>query len=247
MSDPTQDWRRQRLLDAVNQKYEGNKAALGRALGYKDGAFVGQMLRGERPVKEDTILKIESLTGLNGWFSLPITAKAQLKLVSSAQQDFVDRAAMGTNGSPAEVPLEDNQEYPTVPLVKFKLAAGASGFGVEYLDNTAKPMVFHRDWYAVNGYDPRKMFAVMVSGESMEPGLYGGDAVVVNTADTAPIDATVYAVNYEGELVIKRLVRDEGAWWLVSDNPDQRRFPRKRVHEGTFIIGRVVHKQSERI
>jgi hypothetical protein len=37
------DWRRERLTAAVEKL--GGKAALGRALGYKDGAFVGQMLR----------------------------------------------------------------------------------------------------------------------------------------------------------------------------------------------------------
>jgi len=47
--------------------------------------------------------------------------------------------------------------------------------------------------------------------------------------------------------VIKRLVRDSGQWWLASDNPDQRRFPRKSCHETVALLGRVVHKQSEHI
>lgn len=54
-------------------------------------------------------------------------------------------------------------------------------------------------------------------------------------------------MNYEGELVIKRLVRGAGQWWLASDNPDQRRYPRKVCGEDVFCIGRIVHKQSERI
>ena len=60
-------------------------------------------------------------------------------------------------------------------------------------------------------------------------------------------DGDVYAVNFEGELVIKRLVRDEGQWWLCSDNPDQRRYPKKRCDERVGLLGRIVHKQSERI
>lgn len=36
----------------------GGDAPLGRLLGYKDGAFIGQMLRGEKPITEKTIKKI---------------------------------------------------------------------------------------------------------------------------------------------------------------------------------------------
>ena len=71
--------------------------------------------------------------------------------------------------------------------------------------------------------------------------------MIVNTAQTQPKDGVVFAVNYEGEMVIKRLIRDDGQWWLSSDNPDQRRYPRKVCHEGVKLIGEVVHKQSERI
>ena len=154
-------------------------------------------------------------------------------------------------GDPSEqrgaINLTENPDYPAVRRVRFKLSAGASGFAVEYLDDDDAPIVFRRQWFDSNGYDPEKLFAVRVANGSMEPGLYHGDTVVVNTAQADPKDGVVFAVNYEGELVIKRLVRDAGQWWLCSDNPDQHRYPRKVCHEGTFIIGEVVHKQSERI
>ena len=70
---------------------------------------------------------------------------------------------------------------------------------------------------------------------------------MVNTEQITPKDGTVFAVNYEGELVIKRLVRDRGEWWLSSDNPDQTRYPRKLCDENCIIIGEIVHKQSEHI
>jgi phage repressor protein C with HTH and peptisase S24 domain len=71
---------------------------------------------------------------------------------------------------------------------------------------------------------------------------------VINTADITPADGEVFAVNYEGEAVVKRMVRDAGEWWLSSDNPDQRRYSRKLcAGDACIIIGRIVHKQSERI
>lgn len=65
----TAEYRKKRLQDFVDQKFAGNKAALGRALGYRDGAFVGQMLRGERPITEKTIDQIHELPGGKGWFN----------------------------------------------------------------------------------------------------------------------------------------------------------------------------------
>lgn len=152
-----------------------------------------------------------------------------------------------TTHSERAVDLTDNPDYPAIRRVRFKLSAGASGFGVDFIDDDAAPIVFQREWFEGRGFTPSKLFAVKVMNGSMEPGLHDGDVVVVNTGDAQAKDGEVFAVNYEGELVIKRLMRDAGQWWLASDNPDQRRHPRKVCTNDVFIIGRIVHKQSERI
>jgi len=143
---------------------------------------------------------------------------------------------------------EENPELFRVRKVKLRLSAGIAGFSVDAIEEDANPIYFRKDWFSQRGYNPIKLIAIKVKGESMEPSLYADDTVVINTADTTPIDGEVFAVNYEGEDVIKRLVRDAGTWWLTSDNPDNRRFPRKECGaDACIIIGRVVHKQSERI
>jgi len=70
----------------------GGLASLGRFLGYKDGAYIGQMLRGDRPITEKLIAEIEAKPGLKGWFTAtkgadlePAQNVAQLTY-SSAQQ-----------------------------------------------------------------------------------------------------------------------------------------------------------------
>ncbi len=145
------------------------------------------------------------------------------------------------------IDLESNPEYLSIRHATFKLSAGASGFGIEYLQDDAPPIVFQKSWIISRGYNPAKLFATKVANGSMETGLFDGDTVIVNTDSTTPKDGHVFAANYEGELVIKRLVRDAGQWWLCSDNPDQRRYPRKLCDEHVFLIGEVVHRQSERI
>lgn len=163
-------------------------------------------------------------------------------VLSIPEDSYID-----SNKEAMQIDLENNPDYPAIRRVAFKLSAGASGFGVEYRDGDGAPIVFQRKWYTDNGFDPAALFAVRVANGSMEPGLYDGDTVVVNTKSVEPKDGVVFAVNYEGEMVIKRLVRDGGQWWLASDNPNQQRYPRKVCDEHSRLIGEVVHKQSMRI
>lgn len=149
--------------------------------------------------------------------------------------------------APSSISFSDDPDYIPIPLVNFKITGGVSGFAVDYLDGEGKPIAFRHDWYRHRSLNPANCYAMKVRGTSMEPGLYEEDVIVVNTAATEPVDGEVFAVNYEGEPIVKRLLRDAGTWWLTSDNDDKRRHPRKEFSEGIFIIGRVVHKQSERI
>jgi len=145
------------------------------------------------------------------------------------------------------IDLSDNPDYLLVRRVQFKLSAGVHGFVVEYPEDEDPPIMFRKEWLDSKGYRPERLFAAKVANSSMEPGLHDGDLVVVNTAQTTPKDGAVFAVNYEGELVIKRLIRDAGQWWLYSDNPNQAEYPRRLCHEGVFMVGEVVHKQSTHI
>lgn len=150
-------------------------------------------------------------------------------------------------GQAKEIDLDHNGDYPSVRRVRFKLSAGVSGYAIESADEDGPPIVFRRDWFELNGYQPEKLLAARVNGASMEPTLYEGDLVVINTAQVSPKDGHAFALNYEGVLTIKRLVRDAGEWWLRSDNLDKRHFADKRTHPGVTVIGEVVYRQSERI
>jgi phage repressor protein C with HTH and peptisase S24 domain len=143
---------------------------------------------------------------------------------------------------------DDDPALTHIPKVKLRLSAGITGFEVEPERFDGSTTTIPTDWMERKGFRRDKLIAISVKGESMEPSLYEDDLVVVNTADTNPVDGAVYAVNYEGDSVVKRLTRDAGQWWLTSDNPDQRRYYR-RVCNGPdcIIIGRVVRKESERL
>lgn len=102
-------------------------------------------------------------------------------------------------------------------------------------------------WLDRKGLNPVHLIAIEVKGESMEPNLYDGDLIVINTADTRLVNGEVYAVNYEGEAVVKRMIREGGQWYLSSDNPAPKYG--RRVCRGTdcIVIGRVVRRETDYI
>lgn len=147
-----------------------------------------------------------------------------------------------------EIDLENNQDFPAIKKVNIRVSAGITGFGVEPVTGDDYLIVFRADWYQSRKLKPENLLALKVSGASMEPNLYDGDVVVMNKADTELRDGEVFVFNLDGEVVIKRAVRDQGKWWLDSDNQDKTRFTRKTCPEGICIpIGRVIHRQTERI
>lgn len=89
------DQRRQLLVDAA-QAF-GGKSALGRRLGYADGAFVGQMIRGERPVTEKTLrtlAEVRELRSLINQSQRPAAETSASTPSSAARQEVSLEAAL---------------------------------------------------------------------------------------------------------------------------------------------------------
>lgn len=154
--------------------------------------------------------------------------------------------------TPHDAPAFDLDAHPdlsSIRTVRLKLQAGVSGFAVEPLDANDGPHIFFRnDWLSERGYKAHDLLALKIGGMSMIPTLWPDDMVVVHTTDTERKDGEVYAVNYEGEAVIKRMKRERGSWWLSSDNADKARYPDKECLDGScIVIGHVIYRQSERI
>jgi len=140
----------------------------------------------------------------------------------------------------------ENQNLLPIRTVKLRLSAGISGFVLDQQQDDGEPIFFRRSWFEKRGFDPERLVAVKVKGESMDPTLRDGDTIVINTADAKPQDGEIFAVNYEGEAVVKRMVRDIGQWWLSSDNQDQRKYHRKVCQgDACIVIGKVIHRQTE--
>lgn len=61
-------WRIERLQAAIAHLSEGNRTQFAKRFGYRDGAFVRQMLSGKRAISDKFIRKIEAQRGMAGWF-----------------------------------------------------------------------------------------------------------------------------------------------------------------------------------
>lgn len=139
-------------------------------------------------------------------------------------------------------------DYVRVRCVQLQPVPDKHAYKIKSLDEVGAFIAFRHDWLKQRNYESSQLLAMPMNDEGMRPTLANGDLIVVNTADLSPADSAVFAINYEGELRIRRLIRDAGAWWLYCDNPDMQRFPRKQfIEKRCYIIGRVVHRQSETI
>lgn len=192
--------------------------------------------------------RTKRLEGENLYLAAKFFKCDPLWLATGNGQAFPGSLSSTSSSTKQPIDLENNPNFPAIRRVQLNLQAGILGYSIDLLEDDGRPIYFSADWLIARGYKPENLIALKVAGESMEPGLHSGDMVVINTADTTPSDGHVFAINYEGEPVIKRMVRDVGSWWLHSDNLDQRRFSKKEcVGQGCLVIGKVIHKQSEHI
>ena len=77
---PDQLYRQARLKALSNHPdYRGNRAKLGRDMGLRSGAYVRQMLDGERPISEKRIAQLNAMRGgkFRGWFDRPDASSVQ--------------------------------------------------------------------------------------------------------------------------------------------------------------------------
>lgn len=141
------------------------------------------------------------------------------------------------------VGMED--EYVQVPYVQVSLRTGARQFSGSPLPGLPAHIAFRRDWLAERGYPASDVVAIRAPDDSMKPTINEADLVVLNAKSARPEEGQVFAVNYEGRLLLRRTFRDLGQWWLTCDYQDPQRYPRKQHAERNPLLGKVVHRQSE--
>lgn len=137
-------------------------------------------------------------------------------------------------------------EFVIVPRFDIHVACGNGHVVYEEMP-MEQGAAFRSDWVKREGLYLRNLATVRATGDSMEPSIYPGDALLVDRAQTQVQDGRVFLLRFGDEVRVKRLFkRADGGLRIVSDNGGK--YPEEVVTaaemEHIEIIGRVVHKSG---
>ena len=114
--------------------------------------------------------------------------------------------------SPAE-----EAEFKHIPKVKARLSAGGGSF--EIGSEIEGYYAFRNQWLRTKG-NPERMVLMDIFGNSMEPELKDGDAVLIDESQKDIIAGAIFAVGVEDTILVKRIEKHPNKLVLRSDNKD---------------------------
>lgn len=227
----------QRLLLAMKGPPEITQAELARACGIKPPSVSGWISGATK-----------SLTGKN----LIAAAKKLNVNPDWLQSNRGPMRPYGIDALSEPIDIKTDEDPPDdddvlVEVVDIELAAGDGTDGVEFVE-TKSSHTYKRGFLRKLGiYDPSKIKRCKVRGDSMQPVLYHGDKVSINTGDNTIVDDGIYAIVVADQLRVKRLRRmRDGGLIIISDNKEQ--WPEEIIPpnelETVRVIGRVFDKSG---
>lgn len=243
------------------EKPEGNQSEFGRLLGYKDGAFVRQMLAGAKPVTEKTIRKAEDLPGLAGWFTgqpprglaAPSghESSGSDRPVSGERDALIDRLLPAGKGNvvawerPEDLEPDDDRVW--IDRYDYHFSAGTGLIQWEIRQKKALP--FDIGFFKALGSKPKDCKLLTVRGDSMEPYLFNRDMMMIDSIKTHIRDGQVYAIYFEDEPLVKQVFKQVGGGIVLhSYNP---KYPDKEVPAESMslvkIVGEVIYRSGSGI
>jgi phage repressor protein C with HTH and peptisase S24 domain len=170
------------------------------------------------------------------------TGRGTMHGASSESGDQDDSSPFIEEVSPAigmRVRGGGTQETVPIRAVKLHLQAGVSGFVAEP-DMDIDHGIFEvpKEVIDTMQLNPADLIIMSVKGQSMQPMMFEDDKVLVDTSKRTPIANECFAVNWNGEPIVKCLIKKAEGWALYSMNP---KFKTIDVRSGQCsIIGMVV-------
>ena len=133
---------------------------------------------------------------------------------------------------------EAHTEGEYIAIAEVDTSAGA---GAVVNDETVTGhMKFPYRWLRNRGMRPAACRIIRVTGDSMEPTLPNGCAILVYLGSRGRQDGKVFVIRIGDDLVVKRTILDpEKGWLLVSDSPNKNTWVTRPWPEEADIIGEV--------
>lgn len=109
-------------------------------------------------------------------------------------------------------------EYIRVP--RYEVAASAGGGALVQSEQIVDYLAFKQDWLRSQlGLSPTNVAVISVVGDSMEPYLYDGDLILIDTNVTRIENDAVYVLQTGDSLLVKRIQKKlDGTVIVKSDN-----------------------------
>lgn len=85
-------------------------------------------------------------------------------------------------------------------------------------------LAFRKGWLRKQRINAKKASIIEVLGDSMEPTLEDGCIILVDHQRLALASQKIFVVRVDDGVLIKRAVRSNRRWRLVSDNPEYKPF-----------------------
>lgn len=137
-------------------------------------------------------------------------------------------------------------EFVIVPRYDLHVAAGNGHVVYEEIEHE-QGQAYRTNSIRSLGTKASNLMTVYAKGDSMEPSIYAGDALLVDRGQREVQDRNVYVLRYGHEIRVKRLYkRPDGGLRIVSDNTNgyQEEVITAAEMEHIEIIGRVVERSG---
>ena len=181
---------------------------------------------------------------------LSIPSQAELKVI--AKELGVDPATLQYGeqrlGNPVRYATADDNSV--AQFVNIRIGAGAGRENAINDQINTTPFPFMKSFLDRIGVMPEDCRVLMASGESMEPTICDGDAMLVHMKVDNLLDGEIYVFTHEGDEKVKRVKRNlDKSVTLISDNPSAM-YPNEVVSvdslEELVVFGHVRWSGGER-
>lgn len=192
-----------------------SKAEFARRMAVSQANVTNWIARGMPADKEAAAAEV---LGVSIYELLGRDPPASVQLQSQSQVLSMPHAASGLAiawDSPEDLPPD---AYAFVERRAVKLSAGDGRLTFE--EERLPPLAFRAEFFQRKRVSSRiNLVIVYADGESMEPYIQDGDVVLIDRGQVEIIDNEIYAIDYGGQLKIKRLQkRFDGGLLIKSDN-----------------------------
>ena len=159
----------------------------------------------------------------------------------SADWLLLEKGSMHQDDSVTVDTSTTDDDYVHIP--RYEVAASAGGGAIVNSEQIVDYLSFRADWVrSALGVAVGDLALISVIGDSMEPSLSEGDVVLLDMTTRSVLDGSIYALQLNGGLLVKRIQRMlDGSLIVKSDNA---RYDTETVSEENAerlkIIGRVV-------